>query len=319
MGAVSERVAGRENNRVSTTPPTAPLRITPRSAWRPQPGAAPPVRGSLADLGDLIAAGGVLALTGAGMSTESGIPDYRGPNGERRVTPMTIDQFRDEGGRRRYWSRAYVGWDKFRAARPNDGHAALATLQRRGLVDAVITQNVDGLHQAAGSEAVVELHGTLTRVVCLDCDARLRRERLHEALTRLNSGFARSASAVGGTIRPDGDVDLPEDVIAGFRVAACEDCGNDQLKPDVVFFGEAAHRATVQQCYDLVDACRALLVLGSSLAVMSGLRFVRHAAQRGVPVAIVTNGPSRGDDFATIRLTGPLGGVLPALVEATGP
>lgn len=301
---------------VSAITPNLPLRIT-HSAWRPTPGQVPTTRGTLGDLQELVAGGGVLALTGAGMSTESGIPDYRGPDGARRVTPMTIDQFRDAGGRQRYWSRAYVGWERFTAARPNRGHAALAALEAQGLVNAVITQNVDGLHQQAGSSQVVELHGTLTSVVCLDCAAVLRRDRLHLALSRLNPGFAAAARSSGGAIRPDGDIDLPEHVVADFRTAACEDCGGDQLKPDVVFFGESAHRAVVARCYEHLEAARALLVLGSSLAVMSGLRFVRRAARLGLPVAIVTNGPTRGDELATIRLSDSLGAVLPALAEAT--
>ncbi|GAB94311.1 NAD-dependent SIR2 family protein deacetylase [Kineosphaera limosa] len=292
-----------------------PLRVTP-SSWRPPPGALPTVTGTLADLRELVNGGGVVALTGAGMSTESGIPDYRGPDGARRVTPMTIDQFRDEYGARHYWSRAYVGWDRFRAARPNVGHVALAELERRGLVDAVITQNVDGLHQEAGSGTVLELHGTLTTVVCLDCSAVFRREHLQAALGRLNPGFAQVAHAARGSIRPDGDVELPGELVTDFRVAACEDCGGDQLKPDVVFFGESAHRDVVARCFERIESARSLLVLGSSLAVMSGLRFVRRAARMGLPVAIVTNGPTRGDELATLRLTGPLGEVLPALATA---
>lgn len=253
------------------------------------------------------------------MSTESGIPDYRGPDGRRRVTPMTIAEFRgDEDGRSRYWSRAYVGWERFRAARPNCGHVALARLEAAGAVRGVITQNVDGLHQEAGSAHVTELHGTLTRVVCLDCDAIVRRERLHVALDRLNPGYLQAARQAAGSIRPDGDVELPADLVERFRVARCEECAGEHLKPDVVFFGESAHRATVRACFEAVESAGSLLVLGSSLAVMSGLRFVRRAATLGKPVAIVTNGPSRGDDLADIRLTGDLGVVLPRLVTAIG-
>lgn len=299
------------------TASTRPLRVTPRSAWRPEPGATPALRGNVHDVIDLLRGGGVVALTGAGMSTESGIPDYRGPDGSRRVTPMTIDEFRDgEAGARRYWSRAYVGWNRFRAARANAGHAALARIQSAGCLDAVITQNVDGLHQEAGSRRVIELHGTLTRVVCVDCGARLLRDRVQAALTRLNPGYLEAALDDAGSIRPDGDVDLPLSLERRFRVARCEECAGVHLKPDVVFFGESADRQTVQACYEAVDRAQALLVLGSSLAVMSGLRFVRHAAARGLPVAIITNGTTRGENLPAIRLLGPLGTVLPEIAEA---
>lgn len=273
----------------------------------------------LDDLVELVGGGGVLALTGAGMSTDSGIPDYRGPDGRRRVTPMTIEEFRSgPDGRQRYWSRAYVGWSRFRAAAPNEGHRALARLEEAGLLTGVITQNVDGLHQAAGSRAVRELHGTLTRVVCLACGARVDRDRLQAALTRLNPGFAQAAQGPQGvgTIRPDGDVDLAPDLVRQFRTARCEDCGSDELKPDVVYFGESVPRPLVAECFQAVEDCVGLLVLGSSLAVMSGLRFVRRAAALGRPVAIVTRGPSRGDNLCTLRVDAPLGQILPQLADA---
>lgn len=288
-----------------------------RSAWHPVPGASAPTRGDFDDLRALVAGGGVVVLSGAGLSTESGIPDYRGPDGRRRVTPMTIAQFRhDPDGRRRYWSRAFVGWDTLRAAAPNSGHAALARLEAAGLIDHVITQNVDGLHQQAGSRRVTELHGTLTRVVCLHCGARLHRDRVQAALARINPDFGERARSVRGGIRPDGDVELPADLIDAFRVMRCEECGGDQLKPDVVFFGESAAPEVVARCYAAVESASALLVVGSSLAVMSGLRFVRRAAALGHPIAIVTNGPTRGDELATVRLAEPLGQVLPRLADA---
>lgn len=281
-------------------------------------GADAPGRDERAELVELVGRGGVLVLTGAGLSTDSGIPDYRGPDGRRRVTPMTIEQFRSgPQGRQRYWARAYVGWSRFRAAAPNAGHRAVADLEAAGLVDAVITQNVDGLHQESGSRAVRELHGTLTRVVCLVCGVRVDRDRLQAALSRLNPGFVEAAlSPAGlGTIRPDGDVDLPPELVEQFRVARCEDCASDELKPDVVFFGESVPRPLVAECFEAVEACRSLVVLGSSLAVMSGLRFVRRAAALGRPVAIVTRGPSRGDDLCTVRVDAPLGEVLTALAR----
>ena len=274
----------------------------------------------IAHAAELLRGRRIAVLTGAGMSTDSGIPDYRGPDGKRRVTPMTIEEFRSGSpGRQRYWSRAYVGWSRFRAAAPNAGHRALARLEQAGLLEGVITQNVDGLHQSAGSRAVRELHGTLTRVVCLACGARVDRDRLQAALTRLNPGFADAAQGMG-TIRPDGDVELAPELVEQFRIARCEDCGSDMLKPDVVYFGESVPRPLVQECFEAVEEASGLVVFGSSLAVMSGLRFVRRAAALGRPVAIVTRGPSRGDDLCTVRVDAELGQVLPQLADdLTGP
>lgn len=306
--------------RPAPTPALGPARAA--TALRRLPATGPAVADpqALVELTDLVSRGGVLALTGAGLSTDSGIPDYRGPDGKRRVTPMTIEEFRSGSpGRQRYWSRAYVGWSRFRAAAPNAGHRALARLEQAGLLEGVITQNVDGLHQSAGSRAVRELHGTLTRVVCLACGARVDRDRLQAALTRLNPGFADAAQGMG-TIRPDGDVELAPELVEQFRIARCEDCGSDMLKPDVVYFGESVPRPLVQECFEAVEEASGLVVFGSSLAVMSGLRFVRRAAALGRPVAIVTRGPSRGDDLCTVRVDAELGQVLPQLADdLTGP
>ncbi len=275
----------------------------------------------IADLAALVAQGGVLALTGAGLSTDSGIPDYRGPDGHRRIMPMTIEEFRgSSAGRARYWSRSHIGWPLIREAQPNSGHRALAQLEGAGLLDAVITQNVDGLHQKAGSRRVHELHGSLAKVVCLACRARLERDRLHAVLARLNPGFAPTVGAAHAPVRPDGDVDLTREAEQSFRLARCEDCDSDLLKPDVVFFGESVPKTRVEQCFDAVAESRSLVVLGSSLAVMSGLRFVRRAAALGKPIAIVTRGSTRADELATIRIDAGLGEVLPRLAEAlTGP
>lgn len=304
------------HNGAVTSASTALRSPVTRAAWHPEPGAVPQLKGTRDDLAELLAGGGVAVLSGAGLSTESGIPDYRGPDGRRRVTPMTIAQFRDEpGGAQRYWSRAFVGWRRFTAAAPNAGHEALARLEAGGHLDGVVTQNVDGLHQQAGSRAVIELHGTLARVVCLACGARLDRERVHEALARLNPGFLDLATRHSSAVRPDGDVELPEELIADFRVMPCEECGGGLLKPEVVFFGESARPQDVRAAYERVEGARALLVVGSSLAVMSGLRFVRRAAALGLPVAVVANGPTRGEDLATLRLSGPLGDVLPWLAD----
>jgi NAD-dependent SIR2 family protein deacetylase len=275
-------------------------------------------------LTELVARGGVLVLSGAGLSTESGIPDYRGPDGTRRVTPMQFSEFTGSGeARRRYWARSYIGWQRFSRAEPNRGHRAVADLQRAGLLGGIVTQNVDGLHQAAGAVDVVELHGSLDRVVCLTCGDHTARTGLHERLAEANPGFvdlvlgvAPGGSRVSSQIRPDGDIVLDDAVTSRFYLPVCLVCGEDTLKPDVVFFGESVPKTTVERCFDLVDGARSLVVLGSSLAVMSGYRFVRRAARNGVPVAIVTAGASRGDPEATLRLHGPLGDTLEQLGEA---
>lgn len=263
----------------------------------------------------LVRAGGVVALTGAGMSTESGIPDYRGPDGTRRVQPMQHGEFVGSAqARQRYWARAYVGWTRFAAARPNVAHDAVAELERAGLVRQVITQNVDGLHQQAGSRAVLELHGTLDRVECLDCAERTGRSEVHRWIGEANPGFLQRAQTPA-QIRPDGDVALAEDLVAGFRTPRCLVCGGDRLKPDVVFFGGAVAKDLVARAFEQVEAARSLLVLGSSLRVMSGYRFVRRAAREGIPVAVVTRGETRGDGEATVQLDALVGDVLPRLVR----
>jgi NAD-dependent SIR2 family protein deacetylase len=251
-----------------------------------------------AELLGLLTRGRLVVLTGAGLSTDSGIPDYRGPGSPAR-RPMTYQEFvSGPAARQRYWARSHLGWSRMRRAEPNDGHRALARLDP----DLLITQNVDGLHEAAGSRRLVALHGRIADVVCLACRATTSRAALETRLAEANPGFA-EAHASAAT-RPDGDVDL--DDTAGFVVPTCDSCGpTGILKPDVVFFGENVPPARVQRCYDAVDALSdsdALLVVGSSLTVMSGLRFVRRAARAGVPVVIVNRGPTRGDDLATHTL-----------------
>jgi NAD-dependent SIR2 family protein deacetylase len=262
---------------------------------------------------DLIAAGNAVVLSGAGLSTESGIPDYRGPTGRaRRATPMTYQAF--TGGaaaRQRYWARSHLGWQHITRAAPNRGHYAVAELARRGLLTGVITQNVDGLHQAAGTSRVTELHGSLHRVTCLSCGQRTARTDLHARLEAANPSWA-SGPAVA--INPDGDAVLAEAAIESFQVVDCESC-RGLLKPDVVFFGENVPRPRVEACYAMVAAARSLIVLGSSLTVMSGLRFVRHAAKLGSPVVIINQGATRGDEYATATLDAPLGETLDALVR----
>jgi NAD-dependent SIR2 family protein deacetylase len=252
----------------------------------------------------------VLVLSGAGLSTESGIPDYRGPTGALRTSlPMTYQTFTcDPLARRRYWARSQLGWRVIARAEPNHGHRAVATLQLRGALSGVVTQNVDGLHQAGGADGVVELHGNLDRVVCLGCFARTARDDLDGRLRAANATW----EAVATAVNPDGDVALDETAVTAFEVVDCLDCGGI-LKPDVVFFGENVPPAKVAHCYDLVERSRSLLVLGSSLTVMSGLRFVKRAAALGRPVAIVNQGWTRGDQHATWKVHAPLGPTLTAL------
>jgi NAD-dependent SIR2 family protein deacetylase len=263
-------------------------------------------------LADLVGDGDVVVLSGAGISTESGIPDYRGSSGAaRRATPMSLQTFTaSREARQRYWARSHVGWGLIKAAAPNDGHRAVAALQGRGLLAGIVTQNVDGLHQAGGAHDVLELHGNLERVVCLECDDVSARGELDRRLRAANLGWQARASA----INPDGDVELAD--VSGFRVVDCVRCGG-VLKPDVVFFGETVPRDRVQRAFSLVESAGSLLVLGSSLTVMSGYRFVLRAAKVGVPVAIVNDGPTRGDAQATVKVEGRLGELLPELVYGT--
>jgi NAD-dependent SIR2 family protein deacetylase len=289
----------------------------PTLTWTPT-GEPAPRTTSLTEVSGALARGGVVVLSGAGLSTESGIPDYRGAEGTlRRHTPMTYQEFvASEVGRQRSWARSHVGWRTIARAQPNAGHHAVAELLARGHVSGVITQNVDGLHQAAGTPGVVELHGSLDRVICLGCRRTSGRAELDLRLRAANP----TPDAVATRINPDGDVELAEDVVRGFRLVDCADCAGGVLKPDVVFFGENVPPERVQQCYRLVDDASALLVLGSSLTVMSGLRFVRYAAKAGKPVFIVNHGETRGDSYAAVCVDLPLGHALTRLTAelATG-
>ncbi len=274
--------------------------------------------GAFGVLVEVVAAGNVLVLSGAGLSTESGIPDYRGPTGlARRATPMTYQTFTaSAAARRRYWARSHLGWRHIAQAAPNRGHHAVAELGRRGRLAGIITQNVDGLHQAAaGGAGVTELHGSLHRVMCLSCGQRTARIDLHRRLEAANPGWGATSAAL---INPDGDAVLADAATELFRVVGCPAC-QGVLKPDVVFFGENVPRARVEACYTLVERASSLVVLGSSLTVMSGLRYVRHAAKLGRPVVIVNQGTTRGDPYAAATLDAPLGQALTALVAALGP
>ncbi|MDO8106308.1 Sir2 family NAD-dependent protein deacetylase [Isoptericola sp. b441] len=254
----------------------------------------------------------IAALTGAGISTDSGIPDYRGPDSPPR-TPMTFQQFvSDPAFRRTYWARNHVGWRHVHRTHPNPGHVALADLEGRGVLVGLITQNVDRLHRQAGSRRVVDLHGTYADVVCLACGARTTRDALARRLEALNPGFAERATVEDVEIAPDADAVIAS--TEGFVVADCERCGGT-LKPDITYFGENVPPDRVARAYAIVDDAEALLVAGSSLAVLSGLRFVRHAARAGKPVVVVNRGRTRGDDVATVRVHAGTSQVLPALAE----
>lgn len=254
----------------------------------------------------------VVVLAGAGMSTESGIPDYRGPTAPRRTRPPM--QYREFVGsaeaRARYWARSLLGWPRFVSARPSAGHLALAELERLGVVTGLITQNVDRLHHAAGSERVIELHGALAEVRCLGCGALSARSALQEALLRKNPGWS---ERVAPFHHADGDAELAG--TEGFQVVDCPACAG-VLKPNVVFFGENVPRPVTEAAWATLEAGEVLVVIGSSLTVFSGFRFVRRAAEKGLPIAIINQGETRGDPLATTRIEGRIGEVLPRLVTA---
>jgi len=227
---------------------------------------------------------------------------------------MTIQQFTsDPVFRQRYWARNQVGWRHMDETLPNTGHRALAGLERDGVVTGVITQNVDLLHSKAGSHNVINLHGTYAQVICLSCGDSMTRAALGEKLDALNPGFVERAEAIGGlAVAPDADAIVTE--TDSFRYLDCPSCGG-MLKPDIVYFGESVPKAIVEQAFSLIDAADALLVAGSSLTVFSGYRFVRHAAERGIPVAIVNRGPTRGDDLVTVKVDGGCSELLTLLAE----
>ncbi|MFK4113255.1 Sir2 family NAD-dependent protein deacetylase [Microbacterium sp. NPDC006705] len=252
----------------------------------------------------------IAVLTGAGVSTDSGIPDYRGAGAPVR-TPMTAQQFlASADARRRYWVGSHLGWQAFAAARPNDGHAALADLERSGVVTGVITQNVDGLHLRAGSSRVVELHGTMRRVFCLHCGQVFDRRDLAERVERDNPWITVPENVELG---PDGDV-LPA-TSDGFIVPTCTVCGG-MLKPDVVFFGEFVPREKFAEAEQLVRTSGALIVAGSSLVVNSGVRLVERARRRKLPVVIINRGATRSDPKATVKIDDGTSHVLRVLADA---
>jgi len=250
----------------------------------------------------------VFVLTGAGISTASGIPDYRDEaGGWKRRPPVTYQAFTgDDATRRRYWARSFAGWPRFDDASPSAAHAAIAAWQGTGRVSALLTQNVDGLHQRAGSRDVIDLHGRLDTVVCLACGERTPRGMLQTRLAAANPGWVDTVAAFA----PDGDADLERTDFSGYVVPDCLRCGG-MLKPDVVFFGENVPRERVQAAHDALLASDGLLVVGSSLMVYSGFRFARMADEAGLPIASVTLGATRADDLLALALRADCNRVLP--------
>lgn len=271
----------------------------------------PPSEAQIEQLARLFDRGPVAVLTGAGISTESGIPDYRGPETRRRArNPVQYRDFlHSPAARRRYWARSMFGFPKMAAAQPNAGHYALRSLERAERITGIVTQNVDGLHARAGSEDAVELHGALREALCLRCEARVSRTWLQSALEHANPDFL----AARPELAPDGDADLDGPELEGFRVIDCV-CGGP-LKPDVVFFGENVPKGRVNRAMALVERASALVVVGSSLAVYSGLRFVRAAARWGLPAAIVSLGETRADGEVHLRLDASAGTTLTLLAD----
>ena len=263
---------------------------------------------------DLLRGRRFAVLTGAGVSTDSGIPDYRGPDSPPR-SPMTYQQFiGDEAFRRHYWARNHVGWRHVERTSPNAGHRALTRLEQAGLVTGIVTQNVDTLHVVAGATNVVDLHGSFDRVVCLDCGTVVSRESLAARLEEANPGFVESIGDVADIeIAPDADAVI--ETTAHFRPVACEVCGGI-LKPDIVYFGEMVPKARVARAFEIVDEAEALLVAGSSLTVHSGRRFVTRAAKAGIPVIIVNRGETRGDALATLTVDAGATQTLEAIADA---
>ena len=257
----------------------------------------------------------VVLLTGAGCSTASGIPDYRDAQGDwKRQPPVMFQAFRtQESTYRRYWARAFAGWPRFMAAEPGAAHHALAAWQQEGSLARLITQNVDGLHQRAGSRNVIDLHGRLDVVVCLTCRDRTSRSSVQDAMAAANSQWNASAAAA-----PDGDADIDSAAIESFEPPHCRQCGG-LLKPDVVFFGENVPAARYEQARDAVAAADAVLVAGSSLMVYSGFRFVQQAHDAGLPIAIVNRGRTRGDELATLKVEGDVGTLLTQVIGRLAP
>ncbi len=278
----------------------------------PEKAKVPLTATNLTRLGDFFAEHKrVFVLTGAGISTASGIPDYRDHNGEwKRKTPIQHQDFIDQAAvRRRYWARSLLGWKHFGQAQPCNGHRALASLEGAGRISLIVTQNVDGLHQSAGSRKVIDLHGRIDRLVCLDCGARKTRAAFQPQLEANNSRYA----ALAARMAPDGDADLEQDSFDDFNVPACQRCGG-VVMPDVIFYGGSVPRSRVADAYAGLEAADAVLVAGSSLMVYSGYRFCKAAAERGKPIAAINLGVTRADDLLDFKVEMPCCDALQALV-----
>ncbi len=267
---------------------------------------------TLEQMAALVAGGRLVVLTGAGCSTESGIPDYRDEHGAwKRPPPMSYQEFAaSAAARRRYWARGSIGWRRVRAVSPGRAHRALARLEAAGYVDCLITQNVDGLHQSAGSSQVIDLHGRLDTVRCMSCHASFARDQVQAQLDALNPDWVRRQAGTA----PDGDADIDVSRCDEFRLVDCEHCGGP-LKPAVVFFGEAVPQDTVARAFAALGRADALLVAGSSLMVYSGYRFVRAACERGLPVALLNRGATRADAQVRLKIEASCGEVLEHLAQ----
>ncbi|KAL5278911.1 SIRT4 family protein [Megaselia abdita] len=261
----------------------------------------------------LISKPNILVLTGAGISTESGIPDYRsegvGLYARTNHKPIQHIEFLRSGPtRQRYWARNFVGWPKFSSTKPNDTHIALARFQSEGRIQGIVTQNVDKLHTKAGAKDVIELHGSGYKVICLNCDYSVDRHEFQEELNSLNPEFKDAPDM----IRPDGDVDIPQDYIENFKIPPCPKCGF-HLKPEIVFFGDNVPRERHRIIAEMINKSDGLLVVGSSLLVFSGYRMVLQTKELNLPVALVNIGATRADPLADIKLDAKCGDVIPKL------
>lgn len=272
-----------------------------------------PIREHLDTLVQAMAEDKFVVLTGAGISTPSGIPDYRDSDGVRRGRqPMMYQEFLSAPeSRRRYWARAMLGWPRVRQARPNAAHQALATLQQRGRISDLITQNVDTLHDQAGSHDVIELHGSLHRVLCLDCGQRSPRDEIQRQMEAENPYL----SGVDAVQAPDGDTLLDPAFEARFQVPQCPHCAGERMKPDVVFFGENVAQATAARAMAAAENAAGLLVVGSSLMAYSAFRLCRVIAERGKPLMAINLGKTRADELLDLKIEGSCEALLPWLAE----
>lgn len=277
-----------------------------------------PPEEALAHTAEQLEQGSVLVLTGAGVSTDSGIPDYRGPRGSlSRHRPMTYQEFsHDPAASQRYWARSFVGWRQMDGAAPNRTHYALVELERAGFLTGVVTQNVDGLHRAAGSGNLIHLHGDLDTVMCLNCGHREERRIFDERLEGANPGYLASIAFDPAMVNPDGDVSLPQAAVDKFHLVGCLRCGSRRLKPDVVYFGEPVPPQRRKDAAQMLDEASSLLVVGSSLAVMSGYRFVLDAQRQGKPVAVINGGPGRADARVDVLWRTPVAPAFDSLLDA---